>query len=123
MARNAATWLVATIAWLLVGMTGAAIGAELDGVATERLVARLGDMRGAIGPVTDRFGDHDRTATHSVPTDTSPRTTLVPVLEPVAPFSGPLFVLIGEPIARAMPDRPVRIVYQGTVLADNGERW
>ncbi|QBK29960.1 hypothetical protein [Roseitalea porphyridii] len=123
MARNAATWLVATIAWLLVGMTGAAIGAELDGAATERLVARLGDMRGAIKPVTDRFGDHDRTATHSVPTDTSARTALLPELEPMAPFSGPLFLLIGEPVARPMPDRPVRIVYQGTVLADNGERW
>jgi len=124
------TMLLAAVLAATAGVAGATNAAAQDhataardGVATERLVARLGDMRGAIGPVTDRFGDHDRTATHSVPTDTSTRTALLPELEPMAPFSGPLFALIGEPIARPMPDRPVRIVYQGTVLADNGERW
>lgn len=124
------TMLLAAVLAATAGVAGATNAAAQDhataardGVATEQLVARLGDMRGTIKPAHRGLGDHDRRATRSVPTGPERRTALLPVLEPLQPFSGPLFVLVGEPVARPMPDRPVRVVYQGTILAGDGERW
>ncbi|MBO6639455.1 MAG: hypothetical protein JJ920_11130 [Roseitalea sp.] len=108
-------------AMLLAGTIPAASGprhdAAIDRGAAEQVAQRMGTIRGsmdldaALVTATDVF--HTHSVEHATPT----------VLPALTPFSGPAFALFHEPVARQIPDRPVRIVYGGSLLVAATQDW
>lgn len=95
---------------------------SIDAAAAKLFAARLGAMRGPVESIPRPLHHHDAMTTRSV--RPAGMHTGPPAPLPTLPaFSGPVFVLIGEPVARPMPDRPVRIVYGGQFFGLAADRW
>lgn len=129
MVRKRATWLVigvaAAIAIAAVPRPTTAepgLNASTGQEAATQISARLGDMRGAIGPETQPALMDDRSMAQSV-TGSIATSAVVAVLPRLPAFAGPISELTGAPDQQVMRNRPVRIVYGGQFFGADADHW
>ncbi|MCR9123635.1 MAG: hypothetical protein NXH91_15325 [Phyllobacteriaceae bacterium] len=120
---NAKGWIGSAVmaVMLLAGTTALAAGprydASIDRAAAEQVALRMGAIRGSIATDARLPAKPDAMQTHSV------QSSAPSILPALVPFSGPIFALFHEPIARPMPERRVRIVYGGSLIVASAQGW